>query len=258
MVSKNKILLVIAAILILVLASSLSAQGPPLGQNILVKPNPGQEAQWEAAYKEHLKWHADINDSWNWVTYQLMSGPNSGQFFIRTGGHEWADWDELGDKDMKDTANYFETAGKYAASHHIWWDRTHWNLSRLPEGGGPYKIYEFTSVKVRPDKVGDFIVVVAKYHAAFEKTSSPNVYATASTETGGRVGDFMFVGLHKSYASLEQNPADMAMMMEEVYGRQEAASIQEDFNACVEEMHSAIAVLREDLTYRAPESTSNE
>lgn len=256
--SKNKILWLIVSILVLAFAASAGAQSGPLGQNILVKPKPGQEGQWEAAYKEHLKWHADMNDSWNWVTYQMLSGPDAGQYFVRTGGHEWKDFDELGDMEAKDTANYYETAGKYAESHTIWWDRTHRNLSRIPEGGGPYKILEFTRVVVKPDMVADFLAVVGKYHAAFEKTSSPAVFATAQTETGGTISNFVFVGLHENYASLEQDPGAIPAMMEEVYGRQEAEAIGDDFQACVESMKSYIAVRRDDLTYMAPDSPSND
>lgn len=256
--SKYKILLVSVSIFMLAFAATAVAQPGPIGENILVKAKPGQEAQWEAAYKEHLKWHSDLNDTWSWVTYQMMSGPRSGQYFIRTGGHEWKDWDALGDMQAKDTANYFETAGKYAESATIWYDRIHRHLSRLPDDGPDYKVLEFTRVFVKPSKVGDFLAVVGKYHAAFEKTNSPAVFATVQTENGGSISNFMFVGLHEGYATLEQDPGAIPKMMEEVYGRQEAAAIGEDFQACVDSMESYIAIVREDLTYRAPETTSNE
>ena len=54
---------------------------------------------------------------------------------------------------------------------------THRDLSRLPEGGGPYKVLEFTRVEVKPSMVPQFMKVVGKYHAALEKTNSPMVYA---------------------------------------------------------------------------------
>ena len=256
--SKNKILLLTVSILILAFAASAGAQPGPIGQNILVKAKPGQEAQWEAAYKEHLKWHIDMNDSWGWTTFQMLSGPRAGEYFIRTGGHEWKDFDARGDTEGKDSANYFETAGKYSDSYTIWFDRIHRNLTRIPEDGGPYKIIEFTRVFVKSDMVPDFLAVVGKFHAAFEKTNSPNVYATVQTETGGRTSNFMFVGLHDNYAGLEQDPSAIPAMMEEVYGRQEAAAIFEEFQACVDSTESYIAVRRDDLTYEAPETTSNE
>lgn len=255
-VSKKNVLLCVVPFLILAISSMTAAQGM-IGQNFQIKPKPGMEMQWEAAYKEHLKWHEERNDSWNWVTYQIMSGPDAGQYIVRTGGHEWKDWDELGGMGMEDQANFLETAGKYSESYTSSWDRVHPNLSRIPEGDG-YKIFQLTNVRVKNGMLGDFIAVVGKYHAAFEKTNSPDLYATVTTETGGRAGDATFVGFYKDYASLDQDPMAMMKMMEEVYGRQESASILEDFNACVEEMHTSLIFLREDLTYRAPTTTSDE
>ena len=193
---KHKNLVVTVSILILALAVTVGAQPGPIGQNILVKPKAGEEAEWEAAYKEHLKWHEEMNDSWNWVTYQMMSGPRSGQYMIRTGGHDWKDWDELGETQAKDTANYFATAGKHTDSYFTWYDRIHRDLSNLPEGGGPYKVLEFTRVFVKQGMVPDFLAAMGKFHAAVEKTSSPIVYALAQTENGGSGSNFLFVGLH--------------------------------------------------------------
>ena len=256
--SKKDFLLVTVSILILAFAVSVGAQPGPIGQNILVKPKPGQEAQWEAAYKEHLKWHSDMNDTWGWTTYQMTSGPRAGQYFVRTGGHEWKDFDDRGDMEAKDQANFYETAGKHTESFVIWFDRIHRNLSRLPEGGGPYKVLEFTRVEVKPSMVPQFMKVVGKYHAALEKTDSPLAYAFAQTESGGAPSNFLFVGLHSGFAALEQPPDALPKMMEEVYGGMEAAGIFAEFWDCVNSLETYIAVRRDDLTYTAPESTSNE
>ena len=65
---KNKSLLVTVSILILAFAASAGAQPGPIGQNILAMAKPGQEAQYEVAYKEHLEWHSDMDDTWGWRT----------------------------------------------------------------------------------------------------------------------------------------------------------------------------------------------
>lgn len=256
---RNKVLIGLTVpILLVAFAGVALAQPGPIGENILVTVKNGEAAQWEAAYKEHLDWHKDLNDTWGWTTYQFMSGSNVGNYMVRTGGHEWKDFDDRGDTQAKDAANFEENAGKHTESYYIWYDRIHRDLSRIPEGGGPYKVLEFTRVFVKPSMVQKFLGVVGKYHAAFEKTNSSLNYAIAQTETGGNPSNFLFVGLHQSYATLEQ-PADaMPKMMEEVYGGMQAAGIFNEFWECVDRMESNIAILREDLTYRPPSSTSNQ
>ena len=93
---QNSFLLVTVSILILAFAASAGAQPGPIGQNFLVKAKPGQELPWEAADKEHLEWHSDMTDSWGWVTYQMMSGPRVGEYFVRTGGQVYGGMEAAG------------------------------------------------------------------------------------------------------------------------------------------------------------------
>lgn len=255
---KSGMLVATVTLLLVSVAGAVEAQRGPIGRMFVVQPKPGEAAAWEEAYKKHLDWHRSQNDKWNWTTYQIESGPRLGQYFIRTGGHEWADFDELGEMGSQDAADYFSNAGKHEASSVSWFDRTHFEMSRLPEGGGPYNILEYTRVVVKPAKVPEFMNAVAKFHAAFEKTDSPAVYAIAQVESGGRTSNFAFVGLHESWAGLEQDPMAIPKMMEEVYGRQDAQAIAEDFWSTVEEMETFTLRRRPDLSYEAGTSTSND
>lgn len=254
---KTGTFLVILSILLLVMAAIAQAQGP-IGRNFVTEVKDGQAAQWEAAYKEHIDWHRSNNDTWSWTTYQIESGPRLGQYFVRTGGHEWADFDAHAEMDAKDGANHAATAGKHTKSAISWFDRIHRNLSRTVDGEGPVSILEYTRVVVKPSKVGDFLNAMSKFHAAFEKTSSPARFVVVQTESGGRTSNFAFVGLHKNWASLEQDPMAIIKMMEEVYGRQDAAAIGDDFWSCVEEMETFTMRSRPDLSYDPDASTSNE
>jgi len=255
---KTRVLLVNVSSLLLVLAATVLAQEGPIGRNFVSEPKNGEAAQWEAAYKEHIAWHRSNNDSWDWDTYQIESGPRLGQYFVRTGRHEWKDFDAHSELDAKDGANFEATAGKHTKSTTSWFDRTHRNLSRIDEGGGPYKILEYTRVVVKPSEAPQFLNAVSKFHAAFEKTDSPARFVTAQTESGGRTSNFVFVWLHKDWASLEQDPMAIPKMMEEVYGRQEADAIFDEFWNSVEDMESFILRHRPELSYDADAPTSNE
>ena len=239
------------------LAGLANAQQGPIGRMYLVEPKAGQVEEWEEAYKEHLDWHRSQNDGWDWRAYQIESGPRLGQYIIRTGGHEWKDFDARGEMGARDNTNYFDTAGKFSQSELSWFDRTHWNLSRTDEDA-TYHIIEYTRVVVKPSKVAEFMNAVSKFHRAFEETNDPARYVVAQTESGGRTSNFVLVGLHENWAGLEQSPDAMMKMMQRVYGPVEAAAIYEEFSSTVEEMESFILRYRPDLSYNADAATSNE
>ena len=81
----------------LVVAAPVAAQEeqPPtmVAKNYFLTVFPGQGAQFEAAYKSHVQWHVDNDDDWYWHTWQIENGENMGQYIVRTGDHEWADFD---------------------------------------------------------------------------------------------------------------------------------------------------------------------
>jgi hypothetical protein len=69
---------------------------PMVAKNHFVTANPGQALEFEAAYKGHLEFHANNNDSWYWHTWQIANGQDFGQYIIRTGNHSWSDFEQHG------------------------------------------------------------------------------------------------------------------------------------------------------------------
>ncbi len=74
------------------------APGQLQAQNIAqvwtVKPVAGSGAGFESALRDHIAWRKANGETWNWTTYQVVTGPNQGDYVIRSGDHTWADFDE--------------------------------------------------------------------------------------------------------------------------------------------------------------------
>lgn len=82
-----------AVFLSLLIPNALLAQEGDIGQFAIWKPNRGQESDFEAGYKQHLKWHDANKDTWNWYGWFVISGPRYGQFVDATFDHIWSDFD---------------------------------------------------------------------------------------------------------------------------------------------------------------------
>ena len=81
------------ATLILALTTSKGAAQRTLAAFSVWKPKDGQAANFEAGYKQHLKWHRSAGDLWDWYGWLIISGPRDGQFIDATFGHAWSDLD---------------------------------------------------------------------------------------------------------------------------------------------------------------------
>ena len=58
------------------------------------KPKPGDEKNFENGYKQHLKWHKDNADKWNWCGWYFAFGSRDDQFLDATFNHSWGDFDK--------------------------------------------------------------------------------------------------------------------------------------------------------------------
>lgn len=78
--------------LLLLISSELTAQH--IAQFAVWKPKPGLEKKFENGYKQHLLWHKNSGDTWNWYGWYIVSGPQDGCFVDATFGHTWEDFDK--------------------------------------------------------------------------------------------------------------------------------------------------------------------
>jgi len=69
------------------------AQEANLARIVVIKPKPGQNAEFEAGYKRHLEWHRRNQDPWQWYGWTFVLGERLGQFMDGTFGHTAAGFD---------------------------------------------------------------------------------------------------------------------------------------------------------------------
>ncbi|SFD22585.1 hypothetical protein SAMN05518672_1011134 [Chitinophaga sp. CF118] len=78
---------------LLLISSNMMAQ-QHIAQFAVWKPKPGLEKKFENGYKQHLLWHKNSGDTWNWYGWYVVSGPQDGCFIDATFGHKWEDFDK--------------------------------------------------------------------------------------------------------------------------------------------------------------------
>ncbi|MBS0030094.1 hypothetical protein ACTJJ0_21655 [Chitinophaga sp. 22321] len=104
--------------LLLVLATIANAQ-KNIANFSVWKPKDGQAANFEAGYKQHLRWHLINNDTWNWYGWYFIAGPRDGQFLDATFGHSWDEFDHRANPtgDAVDNALHTEPFANFLAGY---------------------------------------------------------------------------------------------------------------------------------------------
>ena len=242
-----------------VLATALMVAAPVAAQeeqpttmvakNYFLTVFPGQGAQFEAAYKSHVQWHVDNDDDWYWHTWQIENGENMGQYIVRTGDHEWADFDGRDEYDARDSAHYVEYVSPYVQSLSSNLVVSAPSLSKWPDGGVP-KMVEVSVFEVRPDSARAFYHAIENFHDVIVEKDMAFNYAWSWIANGGDGQTWVLAVPFNSWAEYGANfDIPFWKMVEEVYGDFETDMIRKLWSKSVSAQKSFIAVYRPDLSY---------
>jgi hypothetical protein len=217
----------IAVLLALGFAGTASAQSSSsVGRYFVSKPKAGMEKQFVDGRKKHMDFHKKAGDPWDWMTWEVMTGPETGSYIIGTYKHAWKDFDGRDDFDAKDTADVAANVGPYTEKtrNAFWIFRP--DLSAGNEDAAPAKFLLVIHFHVKAEGVGAFTAAVQKVNEGLKKTNSvasnPRWYAMANGDDGPL---YAVVLERNSWADFQGPP--LQQLMENAFGKEEAASLLE-------------------------------
>ncbi len=236
---------------LLLLALPVLAQDEPgtLARGFFLTIKPGMTQQFEEAYKQHIAWHRQQNDTWTWHTWQYETGAQLGQYVVRTPGHHWEDFDAHAEFNAADAADFFAGPGQYVGSASSVFSRLLPKVSRWPEGDAIPAFVEVLTFRLRYGSGREFNYAIKKVTEAINKSDWPVHYAWLTTLRGGEFGTYILVLPHENWADFKEPEKPFEAMLEEVYGRVEADKVLKAFTKAVRSESSQIARFRPDLSY---------
>ena len=89
-------------------AAAADEKEPTIARGYTLKVKAGHEAEFEAGMKKQIKWYKDNKETWQWHTWQLETGENTGQYVFRSPGHFWKDLDDRSERTARAKAHFEE------------------------------------------------------------------------------------------------------------------------------------------------------
>lgn len=249
----NKLRSILAAVFALSMAGVAGGQAakPTVGEYFVTKPKAGSVAQFEAGRKKHMAFHKKSNDTFTWLTWEIVSGPELGSYFIGTGGHAWKDFDGREKFNAEDTADVAANVGAYTEStrNAYWVYRPDMSVSE--EATEPAKFLAVLEFTVKPDGVPAFTEAVMKINEGLKKTNNvtnkSRWYVLASGDEGPR---FALVQERNSWADFEPAAKTLPQILEEAFGKDAAAEVMKKVSSSYWHYKSYILQYRADMSYR--------
>jgi hypothetical protein len=226
-----------------------AAEDPVITRVVIYRTKPGMAAKLEAGIKLHNALHVRKADPLGHETFEVISGPNTGNYVRVAGGRNWKDFDAENAWQKEDAADSALNTDPYVSSVMPMYYRTRLDLSHGPLGK-PAPLYALTFLKLRIGKVDDYEAVVKQSKAAADKANWPRFWTIFTLLNGGDGPQWVISQARQSFA--EFNPPDGKIfgdMLEEQLGKDAARLQQEDSDASIEAISTEMIAYRPDLTY---------
>ena len=124
---------------------------PSLADAWIIVPNAGQQAQFEQAFKEHIKYRASKGDPREWNTYVPVIGNNLNFYVVRFCCTAFKDVESYikWDNDNKINEHWNKNVGQYVESYQHYYSRLDFTNSNWPEGDTNYRYFAVTDYKAK-------------------------------------------------------------------------------------------------------------
>jgi len=239
----------------LLAAFSASAQTAPAPASIAgietQTPKPGMTQQYEQGRKQKVDWHKQQKDPQPLYVFEILTGDNTGSYYVGRFDQHWADMDKPAIPDQSDTEEFTKVIGNYVQSVTARYYEFLPKVSNAPNLTMPAKYYEIATFHVRRDKIGEFRSALDRITEAAKKSQWPVHYEFYELAFGGNVGTFVLSEPHANWADFEDKPdvKPLRRLLEDTFGQSEADAIYGRLVGAIQTEETEIIEFRQDLSY---------
>jgi len=202
-----------------------------VAQIALITAKEGQGKALEAAIVEYHHFMATKPGSMRWRWFSVVTGKNTGKYLVRTGNHDWADFDAEHDWDDESDAKFASLISPHIASVAASFTLTDDKLGIWPDNLAEYKLFSVTRWYVRPGRYGDFMKGLTKIDTILKENKFPYPYAVIHNVSGADGNLVSLVIPYKNYADMAPKQPDYMDVMNKAMGDEEAAAFMDEWGS---------------------------
>ena len=226
---KNKLIVMVVLGLMAGLSTSVAVaqeeeQNEGIARVVLITPKDGHEEALEEAITDYHHYMGGKEGAMRYQWYSIETGPDTGKYIARSGGHNWADFDATHDWDKKAGEKFASDVNPHVADVDIFITRSDRELGMWPESMEGYQYFMVSNWNIKPGKGSVFNDGIKKIDAALKAGGWPNYYSFTYNVTGGKGNTVTLVSPRKNYADMAEKEPGFMDIMNKAMGEEEAAA----------------------------------
>jgi len=224
-------------------------------------PGSTRRSDFEQGMAKHIAWLKANHEGWTWLTWEILTGKDTGKYVVASFGHKWDDFDTHETFNSAANSNFKESVGSALSSSSCTFYVLRTDLSLSGEFGTPSKFEQLNIFDVRPEGAREFSQSIKKMNAALKQTNfvsesfvSPNSAGGHSRwyfmTNGGEGPQYVLATDRNSYSDFQPVETSLDDVMEKVYGKDQGDSIMSNVRKTFVHVYSELLRFRPDLSYR--------
>lgn len=224
-------------------------------------PEMSKRNDFEQGLTKHIEWRKARRDTWSWLTWEVLTGRDTGKYIIGTFGHKWEDFDSREAFNAADDNDFKKNVGPFLSSSSCTFYVLRTDLSLSAEPNLPSKFEQLNIFAVRPEGAREFSQSIKKMNAAVKQTNfvsesflSPNSAGGHSRwyfmTNGGEGPQYVLATDRSSYGDFRPVETSLDDVMEQVYGKEQGDSVMSNVRRTFVHVYSELLRFRPDLSYQ--------
>ncbi len=229
----KKILIMVTALAMLCGMSLAVAQDDEkndgLAQVALITAKDGHNKALEDAIIKYHHFMGSKKGAMRYQWYSIETGPDTGKYVARSGGHNWADFDAEHDWDEEAGAKFQSLVAPHIANTEITITRNDEDLGIWPDSLEGYKYFSVTRWHILPGKGSAYNEGIKKIDAALKANDWPSYYNFINNVSGGKGNTVILVSPRKSFADMAPKEPSFMDLMNKAIGEEETKALMADW-----------------------------
>jgi hypothetical protein len=222
-----------------------------------IKVKPGEGQQWEAGVKRYLAWEHQHNVPVNTYAWEVVDGPNEGEYVIGQFGHAWKDFDAMQEQGAKAGVGkeIQATVAPYTESVETSYYNFRPDLSIHPPDPNkpPTALSSVTFFTLKPGGMGPVVSAIKQADEAIKKShwGGDTTGGWYELVNGGEGPQIVLSNGLENMAGMQPPSPSLGAMLASVYGKQKADGLMRSFDAQIRYIRTELIAYRPDLSYIA-------
>ncbi len=221
-----------------------------LARVVMITAHDGHEMALEEAITKYHHTMGDIEGGWRYTWYSILTGPDTGKYIARSGGHNWADFD-IQDRDWNKAAG--EKFGSEVQSHianaDIMISQLDDTVGIWPEDWSEYQYFSLTDWHIKPGHGSQFSDGLKKVDSILKEDGSwPTYYAFSRAVSGGNGNTITIIIPRKNFADMAPKKPTFYDIMGKAMGDDESQAFFAEWSKSYEAGQNRLLKRRNDLS----------